>query len=222
MIFKRHTIFVIHRFLLSNKRTVFLQIARYQLIRENIGCEHIIGGSTSTPAQSDSNPDYMVAGIHSENRRRNFFSIPYEDVHDDNEHCPRAPQPAFPRGNFSFAKASKTTRRYLCRTYLPLAGKQTCRHAVGQHQNIQHFFWLDGVAIRVLSLRTVPTFDIESHIAENEPHPRTTDRHLHSSIIVGLFFETTLNFRVRTSDHGPGFPQSKSKLFKKSLALANP
>jgi hypothetical protein len=218
---KRHTISVIRHFLLSSREIDSPRKARYQSIPESTDCERIVVESASIPVQSDSNPDYTGEGIRNGNQNYSSFSIPCEDVRDDALRYPKARQLAYLYGSFSFARVLKRTKKNLCRTYPLHAETRIFRHVIELRQNTQHFFWSDGAAIWVLSPRTAPTFGTASHTAGNELHPTTIDQHPHSSVISGLFFENTLDFRVGSSDHGAGLPQSKSKLTEKPLTLAN-
>jgi hypothetical protein len=218
---KRHIISVIRHFLLSNREIDSPRKTRYPSILENIDCERKGAESASTPVQSDSNPGYMEEDIHNGNQNYSLFSTPCEAAHDDISHYPKALQPSCLYGSFSFARALKRTKRNLYRTCPLHAETQIYRHVVELHQNIQHSFWSDGATIWVLSPRTAPTFGTESHTAGNELHPTTIDQHHHSLVIAGLFFENTLDFRIGSSDHGAGLPQSKSKLTEKPLTLAN-
>ena len=103
---------------------------------------------------------------------------------------------------------------------LPLADRQIFRHEVEPLQNNRCFHVSGDEAIWVLSPREAPTFDIGTHIVENELHPLTKRQYRHVSIAFGLFFEDPLNFWIGTGDHRPWFPHAKIKIPEDPLTLS--
>lgn len=216
---KLHIIYGDHHSLPTIHRTDFQPSRLHLKVQENIYCEHKAYESVSIRVQLDSIRDYMEEDTHNGKHCRIQYASLCEDESDDILHCPKARQLACPPENFFCESVLKMKKTICHRRHYLRADKQTCHHEVEQRQNSQRFCGLDGETIMVPSFQAAPTYGIETHIVENEPHRLTTNQHCSPSKAAGLFFEYPLNLRIRMGNHRPWFPQTKSKLSEKSLTL---
>lgn len=219
MSIKLHIIYGDHHSLPTIHRTDFQQSQLHWKVQKSIYCERKAYESVSIRVQLDLSQDYKGEDTHNERHRRIQYASLCEDERDDILHCPKAKRLACPTDNF-FCESVSGMKRTIHHQRLCLhADKQTCHHEVEQRQNSQRFCGLDGETIQALSFQVAPTYGIETHIVENEPHQLTTNQHSSPLKVAGLFFECPLNLRIRTGNHRPWFSQTESKLSEKSLAL---